>query len=326
MKRIKGLAFFTQKLIGAVITVFLVMSILFVLLHSVAGGDMVTRMHPFASAEEKAELRELWGLDKPLFEQYLIYMKKVFTLDYRLTEDQQTTSMDVLLFYLPYTILLFGTATLTSYVIGIFLGIKLLSRGSDWLKNLVSGVSMVLYSIPAFVLAISFKNWLIFKYMIFPPVSIFNREAATLLEHLENIRLLSPAMVLPLIVLILVGLARPLLLLRDHMTLLLDEPYVVTARAKGLKESTVLSEHVARCALLPLMSDASINLALIFSGGILIEYIFSWPGIGTQLFGALRSLYYPTIAAAIFLLTVLLLISMIIVDMLYAYLDPRVSI
>ena len=110
------------------------------------------------------------------------------------------------------------------------------------------------------------------------------------------------------------------------MTLLLDEPYVVTARAKGLKESTVLSEHVARCALLPLMSDASINLALIFSGGILIEYIFSWPGIGTQLFSALRSLYYPTIASAIFLLTVLLLISMIIVDMLYAYLDPRVSI
>ena len=111
MKRTKVLTFFTKEVIGALITIFLVMSILFVLLHSVAGGDMVTRMHPFATAEEKAELRQLWGLDKPLFEQYLIYMKKVFTLDYRLTEDQQTTSMDVLLFYLPYTILLFGTAS-----------------------------------------------------------------------------------------------------------------------------------------------------------------------------------------------------------------------
>jgi len=124
----------------------------------------------------------------------------------------------------------------------------------------------------------------------------------------------------------LVGLARPLLLLRDHMTLLLDEHFVLTARAKGIPENTVLSKHVARNALLPFLSDASINLALIMSGGILIEYIFSWPGIGTVLFSALKLLYYPTISAAIFLLTLILLFSMILVDIIYAYLDPRVSL
>jgi peptide/nickel transport system permease protein len=302
------------------------MSILFILLHSVAGGDMVTRLHPFASAEEKAELRTLWGLDKPLFDQYLIFMKKVFTLDYRLTQDEQTTSMDTLLFYFPYTVLLFGTATITSYFIGIFLGVRLLKWKNTHLKAAVSGISIILYSVPAFVLAISFKNLLVFRYQIFPPINIFNRGASTLVEHFENIEMLLPAMVLPLTILVLVGLARPLLLLRDHMTFLLDEPFVLTARAKGLAENTVLSEHVARCAILPLMSDCSINLALIFSGGILIEYIFSWPGIGTQLFNALRMLYYPTIAAAIFLLTLLLLISMLIVDVLNVYLDPRVSL
>ena len=326
MKKKKVFIFFAEKAVGSLITIFLVMSILFVLLHSVAGGDMVTRMHPFASAEQKAQLRELWGLDKPLIEQYGIYIKKVFTLDYRLTEDQQETSMDTLLFFLPYTILLFGTATITSYLIGVVLGIRILSRGSEWLRTVVSGASMVMYSIPAFVLALSFKNWFVFKYMIFPPVSVFNEGASTISEHLANIHMLLPAMVLPLIVLIMVGLARPLLLLKDHMALLLDEPFVLTARAKGLDENTILSEHVAPNALLPLMSDASINLALIFSGGILIEYIFSWPGIGTQLFAALRNLYYPTISASIFLLTVLLLISMILVDLLNAYLDPRVSI
>ncbi len=326
MKRSKVLIFFVKKIIGAVITIFLVMSILFVLLNSVAGGDMVTRLHPFASAEEKTMLRELWGLDRPLFEQYVIFMKKVFTLDYRLTPDQETTSMDELLFFFPYTILLFGTATITAYVIGIFLGIKLHSWRNKGLKALVSGFSIILYSVPAFVLAISFRNWLVFKYEVFPPVNIFNVEAATIFEHFENIQMLLPAMILPLMVLVLVGLARPLLLLRDHMTLLLDEPFVLTARAKGLTEDTILSEHVARCAILPLMSDASINLALIFSGGILIEYIFSWPGIGMQLFAALKILYYPTIAAAIFLLTVLLLISLIIVDILNVYLDPRVSL
>jgi peptide/nickel transport system permease protein len=326
MKRMSIPIFFAKKIIGAVITIFLVMSLLFVLLHSVAGGDMVTRLHPFASAEQKAQLRALWGLDRPMIEQYTIFMKKVFTLDYRLTPDQQTTSMDDLLFYLPYTVLLFGTATISAYLIGIFLGMRLLSWGGNWSKHLVSGISLVFYSIPAFVLAISFKNWLVFKYQVFPPVNIFNHEAATFVEHLGNIQMLLPAMVLPLIILVLVGLARPLLLLRDHMTNMLDEPFVLTARAKGLTEERVLSEHVARCALLPLMSDASINLALIFSGGILIEYIFSWPGLGTQLFNALRVLYYPTIAAAIFLLTILLLVSMVIVDILNVYLDPRVSL
>ncbi len=324
MKRFRIPIFLTKKIIGAVITIFMVMSILFLLLSSVPGGDMVTRMCPFCGEETKTQLRELWGLDKPLWEQYLVFMKKVFTLDYRLVPDQEITSLDELRFYLPYTLLLFGTATIISYVIGIFLGIRLLSRGENWLKALVSGGAIILYSIPAFVLAVSLKNWLVFRYEIFTPVGVFNEEAATITEHFANMEMLLPAMALPLITLVLVGLARPLLLLKDHMSLLLDEPFVLTARAKGLKENKVLSHHVARCALLPLMSDASINLVLIFSGGILIEYIFSWPGIGTMLFSALRVLDYLTISAAIFLLTVLLLTSMVIVDFLNAYLDPRV--
>ena len=324
MKR-KITIFFIRKVLGAVITLFLVMSLLFFLLHSVAGGDMVTRMLPFGSAEEKAQLRSLWGLDKPLSEQYLIFMKKVFTLNYRLTPDQQNTSLDELLFFLPYTVLLFGTATITSYVIGIFLGIKLLQWKNKAAQGAILGILILLYSIPAFAIALTFKNWLVFRYQIFPPVNLFNHGASTLLEHLINIQRLLPAMVLPLSILVLVGLARPFLLLRDHMSYMLDEPYILTARAKGLTEDAVLSEHVARCAMLPLMSDASINLALIFSGGILIEYIFSWPGLGTQLFNALRVLYYPTIAAAIFLLTMLLLFSMILVDIINVYLDPRVS-
>ncbi|MBU7033139.1 MAG: ABC transporter permease [Theionarchaea archaeon] len=324
MKR-KITIFFIRKVLGAVITLFLVMSLLFFLLHSVAGGDMVTRMLPFGSAEEKAQLRSLWGLDKPLSEQYLIFMKKVFTLNYRLTPDQQNTSLDELLFFLPYTVLLFGTATITSYVIGIFLGIKLLQWKNKAAQGAILGILILLYSIPAFAIALTFKNWLVFRYQIFPPVNLFNHGASTLLEHLINIQRLLPAMVLPLSILVLVGLARPFLLLRDHMSYMLDEPYILTARAKGLTEDAVLSEHVARCAMLPLMSDASINLALIFSGGILIEYIFSWPGLGTQLFNALRVLYYPTIAAAIFLLTMLLLFSMILVDIINVYMDPRVS-
>jgi peptide/nickel transport system permease protein len=325
MKR-KITMFIIKKILGAVITIFLVMSLLFILLHSVAGGDMVTRMLPFGSAEEKAQLRSLWGLDKPLIEQYGIFMRKVFTLNYRLTQDQETTSLDELLFFLPYTVILFGTATITSYVIGIFLGIKLLQWKNRLARGSILGILIIFYSIPAFALALSFKNWLVFRYQIFPPVNLYNHGASTILEHLINMQRLLPAMILPLIILVLIGLMRPLLLLRDHMSYMMDEPYIMTARAKGLTEQEVLSEHVARCALLPLMSDASINIALIFSGGILIEYIFSWPGLGTQLFNALRTLYYPTIAAAIFLFTVLLLFSMILVDIINVYIDPRVGV
>jgi peptide/nickel transport system permease protein len=259
-------------------------------------------------------------------------MKKVFTLDFRLEYDQDYTSLDTVLFFLPYTLLLFGTATILCYAIGVFLGIKLLSRKSKRVRTLVTVVSVIFYAIPAFVFAISLKNWFIFKYHIFPPVSVSMGglqyypvlDETLPFEHADVFWDLLPAMVLPLSIIVIVGLARPILLLKDHMTLLLDEPYVITAKAKGLAESAVLSHHVARNALLPLFNDASINLALIFSGGILIEYIFSWPGIGTLLFISLRLSYYPTILAAIFLLTVILLIFIVIMDVLNAYVDPRV--
>lgn len=306
------------------------MSLLFVLLHSVPGGDIATRMAPFAGAEAKAEIRELWGLNKPLYYQYLVYMKRVFTLDYRLADNQEVDAMDRVLSFLPYTLLLFGIATALSYLIGTFLGMRLLFEKKRW-KSLVSGTSIVLYAIPAFVLAVYFRTWFVFKYAIFPPVKFrlggfagFFSPNDVISTDLETMRVLLPAMVLPLIILVLVGLARPLFLLKDQMATIAEEPFVTTARAKGLSENKVRSHHLARCALLPLLNDASINIALIMSGGILIEYIFSWPGIGMVLLNALRALHYPTISAAIFLLTVIMMISMIISDFLNAYLDPRV--
>ena len=333
MKKYRIPIFLGKKIAGALITIFLVMSILFLLLHSVPGGDIATRMDPFGSAREKALIRQQWGLYQPLYEQYVIYMKKVFTVDYAVFRDQETDAMDILLMFLPYTLLLFGSATILSYVIGTYLGMRLLSKKGRW-ETFVSGTSIILYAVPAFVLAVYTRTWFVFKYHIFPPVDIMLAPPATLIVYLDNpsleqlgdMNVVIIGMILPLIVLVMVGLARPLFLMKDQMSVIADEPFVVTARAKGLTEDRIFSRHVARCALLPLLSDASINLALIFSGGILIEYIFNWPGIGQIFFKALKAMHYPTISASIFLLTVMLLISMFIMDMLYAYLDPRVSL
>lgn len=332
MKRSRIPIFLLKKATGSVITIFLVMSILFILLHSVPGGDIATRMAPFAGAEAKAEIREVWGLDKPLHQQYYVFMKKVFTLDYRLADNEEADAMDTVLFFLPYTVLLFGTATILSYVIGTYLGMTLLSEKGR-MKKLVSGASIILYALPAFILALYLKTWFVFTYPIFPPVNIRLTDfggallvdlQSALLRDTESLGALLLAMILPLIVLVLVGLARPLFLLKDQMAVIAEEPFVMTARAKGLSEPAVRSKHLARCALLPLLNDASINVALIISGGILIEYIFDWPGIGLVLLNALKVLHYPTISAAIFLLTVIMLVSMIIMDMVNAYLDPRV--
>lgn len=314
----------SKKVISAVITIYLVMTILFLLLHSVPGGDPVLRMYPWATEAQREYIRELWGLNKPLYQQYIIYIKNVFTLDFTVVKDQPYDSLDVLLFYLPYTILLFGTATVLSYIVGIFFGIKLLSEKK--VAKLVLGVSIVLYTIPAFVLAVYFRTWFVFNYQIFPPIDTWPEfdPAYTVFDHLLTMKALLPAMILPLIVLVLVGLARPLFLLREHMFLVAEEPFVTTARAKGLPESAVRTKHVARCAFIPLLHDASINVALIISGGILVEWVFNWPGIGSLLFYSLRILDYATISAAIFLLAVMLLVSMALVDVITAYADPRV--
>ena len=322
MKRRRIVVFAAKEFAGVIITIFLVMTVLFFLFHSLPGGDPVTRSYPFAAREYKEQLREAWGLNKPLLNQYFLFMERVFTLDFSLFHDRQNDSLRRLMYFVPYTLLLFGTATIISYTIGTFLGMRLLYQRNIG-KKFITAAAIFLYTFPAFLLAVYFRTWFVFKYQIFPPVDLHVRDFTELLQF-NTVEALLPAMVLPLIILVMVGLARPLLLMRDHMSLLAEEPFVTTARAKGLTESLISSRHVARNALLPLLNDASINVALMVSGGILIEYVFGWPGVGLVLFRALYLLDILTVSAAIFILTILLLISMIIVDILNAYLDPRV--
>lgn len=336
MKKSRLLRIAVKKVVGGVITLFLVMSILFVLVHIVPGGDPVDRIFFFADEQEKEYLRDSWGLNKPVAHQYYIYMTRLFTFNFELFEGMEHDAFNVILFLLPFTLLLFGTATIISYVTGTLMGVFLLTgKKSKWRSSVVYAF-IGFYVFPSFVLAIFFKNWFVFTYYIFPPVSIaVVRENVWMLyanlfnmpwSYLEMIKILLPEMVLPLIILVLVGIARPLLLMRDHMAVTLGEPHILTAKAKGLKERTIRFRHVARCALLPLVNDASINLVYIFGGGILIEYVFKWPGIGYVLFESMKVLNYPIISVAVFVLTVVLIVSMAVADLVSAYLDPRIGV
>jgi peptide/nickel transport system permease protein len=317
--------FATKKFVGSIITIVLIMTFLFVLLHSVPGGDAVTRMYGLAPKPIQDQIRREWGLNEPLIDQYKAYLRHVFTLNYKLYEEEELTALDRLLPLLPYTLLLFGTATILSYTIGTLIGIRVIASKNQYATRLITAGSLALYAVPVFVIAIFLRTWLVFKYNIFPPVNVNVSSTATGMIHdAGEITVAIPAMILPLIILVLVGLARPLLLIRDQMSTLAHEPFVTTARAKGLSERAVYTKHVARCAMLPLLNDAAVNLALIVSGSIIIEYIFRWPGIGFALFEALKYLYGPIITCAIFLITVALLVAVFIADVLSAYLDPRV--
>lgn len=340
MRKSRMLQIAVKKVIGGVFTLFLVTSMLFFLLHAVPGGDPVDRLFPFTPQEFKEPIREEWGLNEPLIYQYATYMRKVFTLNLELFPGAEgTNAFGPILFILPLTLLLFGTAALLSYLFGTILGIVLLSSKRSRWRSGVTYTFIGFYILPAFVLGIFFKSWLVFKVQVFPPVSVavmkgtyafpytlYYGISTIYMSYTELIRVLLPEMVLPLIVLVLVGIARPLLLMRDQMTITLGEPHILTARAKGLTEKTIRFKHVARCALLPLVNDASINLVYIFGGGILIEYVFSWPGVGLVLFEALKKLNYPFISACIFILTCVLVVSMIAADLLSAYLDPRIGV
>ncbi|MBU7016299.1 MAG: ABC transporter permease [Theionarchaea archaeon] len=338
MKKWRLLRIAVKKIAAGLITLFLVMTMLFVLLHAVPGGDPVDRLLPFSDQVFKDRIRAYWGYDKPILYQYAVYMKKVFTFNFEILPGWANAS-DVIMYVLPITILLFGTATLISYGLGTLLGIFLLSgKESKWRSSVVYGF-LVFYVFPSFVLAIFFKSWFVFKFYVFPPVSISIAKGGdlwsiygnvytlmTTADYTDIVKTLLPEMALPLIVLVLVGIARPLLLMRDHMALTLGEPHVVTARAKGLSQRTIRFNHVARCALLPLINDASINLVYIFGGGILIEYVFKWPGVGYILFEALKMLNVPLISAAIFMLACILVVSMVVADVVSAYLDPRIGV
>ena len=318
--------FILRRLVEIAVIFFVIMTVLFVLFR-LAPGDPVTRMvDPSMTPEDARLLMESMGLEEPLWTQYLYYLKNVVTGNMGISFHYGEPVMDILMNRLPNTILLFTTSIIVSALLGVLLGkIAAWKRGqrTDTVMTIGALFCHTLFLPWLALIMIWFfayrVGWFPITGMITPEVWIdphagFIRKALDVLHHLA----------LPMITLILIHFGSYLLVMRSSMLDTLEEDYILTARAKGLDEKTIRDGHAAPNAALPVITSVGLSLAFSINGGALTETVFTWPGIGRELVFSISYSDYPLAQAAFLLIAIVVLMANLVVDVLYAYLDPRI--
>jgi peptide/nickel transport system permease protein len=315
-----------RRLVQVVIIFFVILTVLF-LMFRLAPGDPVSRMvDPDMTPEDAQRLKAELGLDKPLGVQYLVYLKNFFTGHFGFSFHYGEPVVNIIWDRLPNTILLFTTSIILSALVGVFLG-----KIASWHKGKKTDS---LLTIGALVTHTLFLPWLAliliwvfsYKFSWFPitgmvsedvwldPDSGFIAKSLDVMYH----------MALPLFTLFLIHFGAYLLIMRSSMLETLKEDYILTARAKGLEEKVIRDHHAAPNAALPVVTSVGLSLAFSINGGALTETVFTWPGIGRELVFSVSQNDYPLAQASFLLIAAVVLVSNVVVDVLYAYLDPRI--
>jgi peptide/nickel transport system permease protein len=313
-------------MIQIIIIFFVILTVLF-LLFRLAPGDPVSRMiDPDMTPEDAEVLISQLGLDQPLWTQYVYYVKNFFTGNFGNSFHYGQPVVRIIGNRLPNTILLFTSSIILSALVGIFLG-----KIASWHKGKKTDTWM---TIGALVTHTVFLPWLaliliwVFAYKLdwFPITGMISEEvwldpdAGMLAKFLDVLH----HMVLPLGTLFLIHFGSYLLIMRSSMLETLKEDYILTARAKGLEEKVIRDHHAAPNAALPVVTSVGLSLAFSINGGALTETVFTWPGIGRELVFSVSHNDYPLAQASFLLIAIVVLLSNLVVDVLYAYLDPRI--
>jgi peptide/nickel transport system permease protein len=318
--------YISRRLFQIVIIFFVILTVLF-LLFRMAPGDPVSRMvDPNLTPEDAALLIQEFGLDQPLWMQYFYYLKNFFTGHFGFSFHYGQPVVQIIGNRLPNTIILFTTSIILSALVGIFLG-----KIASWHKGKKMDTSL---TIGALVTHTLFLPWLalimiwVFAYKMgwFPITGMISEEVwidpeiglwtkgLDILHH----------MALPLATLFLIHFGSYLLIMRSSMLDTLKEDYILTGRAKGLSEKVIRNHHAAPNAALPVVTSVGLSLAFSINGGALTETVFTWPGIGRELVFSVSHNDYPLAQASFLLIAIVVLLSNLVVDILYAYLDPRI--
>lgn len=315
-----------RRLAVAIPLLLALLTLNFFLLHA-APGDPTEALLPLDADESAREaLRRDYGLDRPLPIQYLHYLERVVLhLDLGRSRVTNRPVRTEIFDRLPNTLLLAGSALLVQYVVGIAAGLLAAARPGSRLDRAVRVVTLTIYSTPSFYLGLL----LIFVFAggvfrVLPVSSTHDVIDYHTLGPLERLADRLRHLVLPALTLGLGSAAALARFVRGEMLEALGQDWVRTARAKGLPERTVLLKHAFRNALAPLITLLGLGLPFLFSGSVIVETVFDWPGMGLLAVDAAKSRNYPVFLAANLLFAALVIAGSLLADVLYAVADPRV--
>jgi len=303
-------AYLARRLVFSVFVLWGAVTIIFLVLRLVPGDPALLILGSDATSDQVAALRTQMGLDRPLLVQYGAYLGDVARLDFGQSFRLNTDAMTLVLERLPATAELSIVALTLSLVVGIPLGIVAALRADTLADRAISVFSLVGQSTPSFWLGIVFILVLSRTFQLLPSAGTG-----------------SPAhMVLPAVTLALPFLAILVRLTRSGLLEVMHEGFVQTARAKGLTEWTVVFPHAFRNALIPIVTVVGLQFGTLLGGTVIVETVFSWPGVGRLLVDSISYRDYGVVQASILLIATGFVLINLVVDVLYGYLDPRVRL
>jgi peptide/nickel transport system permease protein len=266
-----------------------------------------------------------FGLDRPLWEQYLTFLRNAARLDFNYSiANYPRTVNEMITEALPWTVALLGTTTVVSFALGTFLGALLgWPRAPRWMRWLMPPL-WALHAIPFFLLGLILIYTFAFRFPVLPMFGGYSAGAFPALTPAFVLDLVRHAL-LPALSIVLVATGGWALSMRGMMVTTQGEDYVTFAEAKGLRSLTIFLRYCVRNALLPQATALALALGQIVSGAVLVEVIFGYPGIGTVLFQAIRENDHFLIQGIVFTVIVALGLATLILDAVYPLLDPRIS-
>jgi peptide/nickel transport system permease protein len=319
------LQFLGGRLAKGVLTLFAIAVLNFFLIRAAPGdpAQVLAGEAGAADAQLLEQLRERFGLNEPLLTQLWIYLKGYMTFDLGFSYRQQQPVLDLVLDRLPATLLLTGAAFIVSLALGTLMGALAARRAGSWSDSLITTLALIFYATPLFWVALMSQIVFSLKFGLVPNVGYetIGANYTGLARALD----IGHHLILPAITLGLFFTALYARMMRASMLEVAGADFVKTARAKGLKPGIVSRRHVARNAILPVVTLAGLQAGQLVGGAVLTETVFAWPGIGRLMFDALVQRDYSVLLGVFFISSAMVVGFNILTDLVYRLADPRIE-
>jgi len=316
-------AYIVRRLLFAIPTL-LGISVLVFAITRLAPGDPVY-LYTFGALNVTEEdiqgIRAHYGLDKPLVMQYIDWITLALQGDFGKSLQYRQDALGLLLERLPATLQLAAAALVLQLVIGIPLGlISALKRGT-WIDNVIRVFAVIGHAVPTFWIGLLFIILFSVTLRILPSQGLLTvgKDVWDIPDRLKHL-------IMPAFVLSLAGIANYSRYLRTETLDVITQDYIRTAHAKGLHQRRVVYVHAFRNALVPMVTALGPLFAVLVGGSLVIEQVFTWPGVGQFTYAAARSKDYPVIMAGVMVASTLLVLSYLVRDIAYALVDPRIKV
>lgn len=319
--------FLLRRLGLTVVSLWAVLTILFVLFRTLPGDLSTVILPPGVSEQQRQALARSYGLNQPLYVQYIRYLENIvlhgnFGRSFVTNEPVLPFLLDRTLNTISVTI----TALVMAFTIGPFVGALMAwNRGSS-VDKYGTGLVLVTWAAPLFwtglISLMVFSFWL--EWLPSSGMHSVTYTGDGLIDRFVSMDFLTHA-ILPIAVYFLARISQPVLYMRNNMLEVLDSEFIELKRAEGLTERNVRVKHAARNSLLPVLHYAALALGFAFGGSVILETVFTWPGIGRALWNAVLQRDYPLAQGAFFFIAFMIIFLNFVIDVISVYIDPRVA-